>query len=83
MHRRTGRLPATATAQQVRVLLSRMMRLLVTALDTGPWWRRDRWDPVEEPRIPLREHEPMGRYAVHFDAISTGWLRLAIQWHCK
>ena len=83
VHRRTGRMPATATAQQVRVLLSRMMRLLVTALDTGPWWQRDRWDPVEEPRIPLREHEPMGRYAVHFDAICTGWLRRGIQWHCK
>ncbi|MET3142800.1 UNVERIFIED_ORG: integrase [Arthrobacter sp. UYEF2] len=83
VHRRTGRLPATATTKQVRVLLSRMMRLLVTALDTGPWWQRDRWDPVEEPRIPLREHEPMGRYAVRFDTISTGWLRRGIQWHCK
>lgn len=83
VHRRTGRLPATVTAKHLRVLLSRMMRLLVTALDTGPWWKRDRWDPVEEPRIPLREHEPMGRFAVHFDAISTGWLRRGIQWHCK
>lgn len=83
VHRRTGRLPATVTAKQLRVLLSRMMRLLVTALDTGPWWQRDRWDPVEEPRIPLREHEPMGRFAVRFDAISTGWLRRGIQWHCK
>ena len=83
VHRRTGRLPATATATHVRVLLSRMMRLLVTALGTGPWWQRGRWDPVEEPRIPLREHEPMGRYAVCFDAISTGWLRRGTQWHCK
>lgn len=83
VYRRTGRLPAAATTKQVRVLLSRMMRLLVTALDTGPWWQRDRWDPVEEPRIPLREHEPMGRYAVRFDTIATGWLRRGLQWHCK
>lgn len=83
VHRRTGRLPAAATTKQVRTLLSRMMRLLVTALDTGPWWQRDRWDPVEEPRIPLREHEPMGRYAVRFDNIATGWLRHGLQWHCK
>ena len=83
VHRRTGRLPAAATMKQVRGLLGRMVRLLVTALDTGPWWQRDRWDPVEEPRIPLREHEPMGRYAVRFDGISTRWLRGGLQWHCK
>ena len=83
VYRRTGRLPAAATTKQVRRMLSRMMRLLVTALDTGPWWQHSRWDPVEEPRIPLREHEPMGRYAVRFDTIATGWLRRGLQWHCK
>lgn len=82
-HRRTGRLPAPATTAQTRRMLSRMVRLLVTALDTGPWWQRDRWDPVEEPRIPLREHEPSGRYTVRFDGIDTRWLRRGLQWHCK
>jgi integrase len=83
VHRRTGRLPAPATMRTVGGLLARMVRLLLIALDTGPWWDRDRWDPVGDPRIPLREHEPMGRYAVRFDTISTGWLRRAAQWHCK
>lgn len=83
VHRRTGRLPAAATMNHIRGLLTRMMRLLVAALDTGPWWQRDRWDPVEETRIPLREHEPMGRYAVRFDRIGTRWLRHGAQWHCK
>ena len=83
VHRRTGRVPAAATITQIRHLLTRMMRLLVTGLDTRPWWQRDRWDPVEEPRIPLREHEPMGRYAVRFDQIDTPWLRRGLQWHCK
>jgi len=83
VHRRTGRLPAAATMNNIRTLLTRMMRLLVTALDTGPWWHLDRWNPVEDTRIPLRDHEPMGRYAVRFDRIGIRWLRRGIQWHCK
>jgi integrase len=82
-HRRTGRLPAATTTVNIRRLLTRMMRLLVLACDTGPWWQHDRWNPVEDPRIPLRDHEPMGRYSVRFDAVGSQWLRLGLQWHCK
>ncbi|MHB8340002.1 MAG: tyrosine-type recombinase/integrase [Mycobacteriales bacterium] len=82
-HRRTGRLPAATTMVNLRRLLTRMMRLLVLACDTGPWWVHDRWNPVEDPRIPLRDHEPMGRYSVRFDAIGARWLRAGLQWHCK
>ena len=67
----------------IRRLLTRMMRLLVIACDTGPWWQRDRWNPVEDNRIPLRDHEPMGRYSVRFDRIGTRWLWRGLQWHCK
>lgn len=83
VHRHTGRLPAPATMRNIRALLTRMMRLLATALDTGPWWQLDQWNPVEDTRIPLRDHEPMGRYAVRFDRIGTPWLRRGLQWHCK
>jgi len=83
VHRRAGRLPAPTTMRTIRGLLTRMLRLLATALDTGPWWQREAWNPVEDSRIPLREHEPMGRYTVRFDAIATGWLRRGAQWHCK
>lgn len=83
VHRRTGRLPAATTMRNIRTLLTRMVRLLVIALDTGPWWQRDQWNPVEDTRIPLRDHEPMGRYAVRFDPIDTRWLRRGVQWHCK
>ncbi len=40
------------------------------AYDPRPWWQRELWDPTVEPRIPLRPHEPMGRYAVRFDRIA-------------
>jgi integrase len=39
--------------------------------------------PVEDTRIPLRDHEPMGRYAVRFDGVGMPWLRRGLQWHCK
>ena len=83
VHRRSGRLPAATTMNNIRRLLTRMMRLLVTASDTGPWWQRDQWNPLEDNRIPLRDHEPMGRYSVRFDRIGTRWLRCGLQWHCK
>jgi integrase len=83
VHRRAGRLPSAATMRNIRALLTRMTRLLVIALDTGPWWQLDLWNPVEDTRIPLRAHEPMGRYAVRFDRIGTPWLRRGLQWHCK
>jgi integrase len=82
-HRRAGQLPAVTTMNNIRRLLTRMMRLLVTAMDTGSWWHRDQWNPVEDTRIPLRDHEPMGRYSVRFDRIDTRWLRRGVQWHCK
>src|SRR6202158_1875045 len=81
--RRGGRRPAAATMTNIRRLLTRMMRLLVTASDTGPWWQRDQWNPFEDNSIPLRDHEPMGRYSVRFDRIGTWWLRSGLQWHCK
>jgi hypothetical protein len=83
VHRRTGQLPAVTTARNQRGLPARMAGLLAVVLDTGPWWRRDDWDPVVDGRIPLREHEPMGRYTVRFGQITTGWLRAGAQWHCK
>ena len=83
VHHRSGRLPAASTMNNIRRLLVRMMRLLVIACDTGPWWQRDRWNPMEDNRIPLRDHEPMGRYSVRFDRIGTAWLRRGVQWHCK
>ena len=83
VRRRTGALPAPSTMRNLSAVLTRMMGLLADACDPGPWWRRDRWNPLEEKLIPLRDHEPMGRYPVRFDRIQTPWLRRGLQWHCK
>ena len=83
VHRRRGKLPAPSSVTQMRQVLLRFLWLLDLAYDTRPWWQRESWHPVEDPRIPLREHEPLGRQAIHFHRITTPWLRRAAQWHGK
>ena len=83
VHRRRGKLPAPSSVTQMRQVLLRFLWLLDLAYDIRPWWQRESWHPVEDPRIPLREHEPLGRQAIHFHRITTPWLRRAAQWHGK
>jgi integrase len=83
VHRRRGKLPASSSIMQMRQVLLRFMWLLDLAYDTRPWWQRESWHPVEDPRIPVRQHEPQGRQAIHFHRITAPWLRRAAQWHGK
>jgi len=83
VHRRRGRLPAPSSVMQMRQVLLRFLWLLDLAYDTRPWWQRESWHPVEDHRIPVRQHEPLGRQAIHFHRITAGWLRRAAQWHGK
>ncbi len=83
VHRRRGKLPAPSSLTQMRQVLLRFLWLLDLAYDARPWWQRESWHPVEDPRVPVRLHEPQGRHAVHFHRITSGWLRRAAQWHGK
>ncbi len=83
VHRRRGKLPAPSSLTQMRQVLLRFLWLLDLAYDARPWWQRESWHPVEDPRVPVRLHEPQGRHAVHFHRITAGWLRRAAQWHGK
>ncbi len=83
VHRRRGKLPAASSLTQMRQVLLRFLWLLDLAYDTRPWWQRESWHPVEDPRVPVRMHEPLGRHALHFHRITAGWLRRAAQWHGK
>jgi integrase len=83
VHRRRGKLPAPSSLMQIRQVLLRFLWLLDLAYDTRPWWQRESWHPVEDGRIPLRPHEPLGRQALHFHRITASWLRHAAQWHGK
>jgi integrase len=83
VQRRTGALPSATAATQARRGLLRCYQLLWAQYDPRPWWHHEIWDPVSDPRIPRRPHEPLGTQAVHFHRLGTGWLRLGIQWYCK
>jgi integrase len=83
VHRHRGKLPAPSSVTQMRQVLLRFLWLLDLAYDTRPWWQRESWHPVEDRRIPVRQHEPLGRQAVHFHRIAAQWLRRAAQWHGK
>jgi integrase len=83
VHRRRGKLPAPSSVLQMRQVLLRFLWLLDLAYDTRPWWQRESWHPVEDHRVPVRQHEPLGRQAIHFHRITAPWLRRAAQWHGK
>jgi hypothetical protein len=83
VQRRTGALPSVTAATWTRRALLRCYQLLWAQYDTRPWWQHEVWDPVSDPRIPRRPHEPLGTHAVHFYRLGTRWLRRAAQWHCK
>ena len=83
VHRRRGKLPAPSSITQMRQVLLRFVWLLDLACDTRPWWQRESWHPVEDPRVPVRQHEPLGRQAIHFHRITAPWLHRAAQWHGK
>jgi integrase len=83
VHRRRGKLPAPSSITQMRQVLLRFAWLLDLAYDTRPWWQRESWHPVEDRRVPVRQHEPLGRQAIHFHRIAAPWLHHAAQWHGK
>lgn len=83
VQRRTGSLPSATSATTTRRGLLRCYQLLWAQYDLRPWWQHEIWDPVSDPRIPRRPHEPLGGQAAHFHRIRTGWLRLGVQWYCK
>ncbi|MCD9145870.1 tyrosine-type recombinase/integrase [Streptomyces albireticuli] len=55
--------------------LSRNLDTLVHAYHQGPWWELDVWNPVLDPRIPLREHEPDRHQIAYFTHLTMPWLR--------
>jgi integrase len=83
VHRRTGRLPGTWCIRHLRGMLHRFQRQLASACDSRPWWQREWWAPAEDPRIPVRQHEPRRNDALNFARITLPWLRSGMQWHCK
>lgn len=60
--------------------LRRWQDELVYSYHRGEWWRLDVWNPLLDPRIPQRDHEPNGRNVLNFAHLTSPWLREAAKW---
>lgn len=56
-------------------VLGRTFDTLAHVYHKGPWWELDVWNPMFDPRIPLREHEPKRTNITYFQQLTTPWLR--------
>jgi hypothetical protein len=73
--RRNGKLPGKNWLLNTTTLLRRCYRLLWTAYDQRPWWRREEWSLALDPRIPRRPHEPCHGQNLHFHTLEPTWLQ--------
>ncbi|WP_125569388.1 tyrosine-type recombinase/integrase [Nocardioides baekrokdamisoli] len=60
--------------------LRRAQELLSHAYHVGEWWQLDLWNPLLDPRIPVREHEPGAGSRVNFSHLTSAWLREGTKW---
>jgi integrase len=81
--RRKGALPGPGASANTRRLLHRCYELLWAIYDDRPWWQREVWSLVLDPRIPRRPHEPAGTNSVYFHGLEPLWLRDGVQWYFK
>ena len=60
--------------------IKRWQDTLVYVYPHGEWWRLNVWNPVLDPRIPQRPHEPNGRHIANFSHLTDPWLREGAKW---
>lgn len=77
---RRGRLPGRTFEHTNGAAIARLCAVLERAYRAGEWWRANVWEPRRDPRIPVREHEPLGNARLRFGEIPQPWLRDAIKW---
>jgi integrase len=77
---RAGAPLGVCTVEHLDHLLGRFLGLLVHAYHRGEWWELNVWNPVYDPRIPQRLHEPAGRHSEYFGRLTAPWLREGAKW---
>ncbi|MCJ0980465.1 tyrosine-type recombinase/integrase [Rhodococcus sp. ARC_M12] len=55
--------------------LGHMAAVLGYAYHRDPWWQLNVWNPILDPRVPQRDHEPQGGTVLHFTNLTSTWLR--------
>jgi integrase len=64
-------------------LLRKLLDHLVVVYHDGDWWELDVWNPICDPRIPQRDHEPSGRNVANFSDLTAPWLRAGAKFWLK
>ena len=81
-HSRNKRLPSPTGGRERFENLLRYPRLALQArLHPGAWWELDAWNPRCDPRIPLRDREPLATTGCSPGSARLPWVRDAIKWH--
>lgn len=81
-HARHNRLPTPTGGRDRFESLLRHPRLALRArLHPGAWWELDTWNPRCDPRIPLREREPLATTGCSPGTARLSWVREAIKWY--
>lgn len=80
---RRGRLPAASVVRNVDREVAAIQEVLALRHDRVLWWEQDRWKCREDPRIPVREHEPRYGQSIRFTVIQTPWLRRAAKYYFR
>lgn len=60
--------------------IRRLQDVLVYPYHRGNWWQLNVWNPQLDPRVPQRDHEPLGRSSANFSHLTSDWLREAAKW---
>ncbi|ORI16451.1 hypothetical protein [Rhodococcus sp. 1168] len=61
---RHQRLPGARFSQNHLQIMRRLRRAVGIAYHEQAWWQAELWDPIHDPRIPARRHEPRGQATV-------------------
>lgn len=79
---RRGRLPAKATtAELLRVVYGYPRHALTARLNDRPWWTLDDWIPRCDPRMPLRDREPLRSERFRPGHARIAWMRAVMKWY--
>lgn len=78
---RFGRVPTPDWRQKMKNALEPFLAALAVAYSPAEWWRHDTWDPLIDPRIPRRPHEPRLGRPVRFATLQPAWLAEGLKFY--
>lgn len=78
---RLGRVPTPDWRQKMQNALEPFLAALAVAYSPAEWWRHGTWDPLIDPRIPRRPHEPRLGQPVRFATLEPAWLAEGLKFY--